>query len=65
VIERIYRVRCDGPCKRWLRGGRPAPAHWGPMYADAFLTSEDARQALQDAGWTNGLCPADQPKEDQ
>lgn len=63
MIESIYRVRCDGPCKRWLRKGRPVPVHWGPGYAEVFLTLEDARQALEDAGWTGGRCRADQSEE--
>lgn len=52
----VYRIQCDGPGKEWLRNGRAAPSHWGPMYAESFDTAGQVEQAAKDAGWADGIC---------
>lgn len=70
MIETVYRVRCAGSCGRYLRNGRPAPAHWGPQYAQTWPAAGEAHTAAEAAGWTPApgalyglLCPLCAQKE--
>lgn len=68
AIELVYRVRCSGPCRRWLSlpdGYEPgdgiplAALEPQPIAARAELWPDEtaARRAAFAAGWSGGTCP--------
>lgn len=63
MIESVYRVKCEGACRGWLRKGRTTPPHWGEQYAEVFGSAQEAQKAMQEAGWVNGLCPKERGVE--
>ncbi|MFF7452142.1 MULTISPECIES: hypothetical protein [unclassified Streptomyces] len=67
-IEVVYRVRCSGPCRRWLsipedyESGEDLPlAALEPMptaaRAGMWPDETAARRAAWAAGWSGGMCP--------
>lgn len=68
TIELVYRVRCSGPCRRWLSlpdGYGPgediplAALEPQPTAARAGMWPDEtaARRAAFAAGWSSGTCP--------
>jgi hypothetical protein len=68
VIEPVYRVRCSGPCRRWLslpenyQPGEDIPhaaLEPQPTAARAGMWPDEtaARYAAFGAGWSGGTCP--------
>ncbi|MFE3031540.1 hypothetical protein ACFXKY_07815 [Streptomyces canus] len=68
TIELVYRVRCSGPCRRWLslpddyEPGEDIPLaalEPKPTAARAGMWPDEhaARRAAFAAGWSSGICP--------
>ncbi|MFR0351813.1 hypothetical protein [Streptomyces sediminimaris] len=68
TVELVYRVRCSGPCRRWLSipdGYEPgediplAALEPQPTAARAGMWPDEhaARRAAFAAGWSSGTCP--------